>query len=109
MTVRDTSLEAFREAIATGLYNSCQSICYACIKRLGPGTRRETSERTGLEINVVCSAINELVKSHRLMDWRVVQCKTTGRQVHLIEIYDSHDQPTTCQGFLSEPIQGKLL
>jgi len=85
MTVRDTSVQAFRENLARGIYASQKAALSALVEMTGPGSRRELAARSGFEISAVCGAVNSLIKTNALQDPRVVTCKKTGRPVHLVE------------------------
>ena len=85
MTVRDTSLDAFRENLARGIYQSQKAALAALVETTGPAPRRELAERSGLEISAVCGAVNSLIKTNVLQDPKVVTCQKTGRPVHLVE------------------------
>jgi DNA-binding MarR family transcriptional regulator len=85
MTVRDTSLEAFRLNQAAGIYETQQTAVAACVVMLGSATRRELATRTRFEIGSVTGAVNALIKRNILWDPKVVTCKTTKRPVHLVE------------------------
>lgn len=91
MSVRDTSLEAFRELMKSGTYATQKEAVRACVEILGPATRRQLAKRTGYEISAICGAVNNLVENGLLMDWRRVDCDTTGKSVHLVELYNPND------------------
>lgn len=110
MTVRDTSISAFRRQVRTGEFATQKEALLACVVVLGSAPRRELANRTSFEISAVCGAVNALLAECRLMDWRRVDCKVTKRQVHLVELYDRHDLeplPET-PGPLETPIQNEL-
>lgn len=109
MTVRDTSIEAFRRQIASGDFDTQKEAVLACVVVLGDAPRREISTRTGFEISAVCGAVNALLAACRLMDWRRVQCPVTGRSVHLVQVYDRHDlEPLPDPPPAREPSQAEL-
>ena len=111
MTVRDTSIEAFRRQVRTGDFANQKEALLACVVVLGSAPRRELASRTGLEISAVCGAVNGLLADRRLMDWRRVNCTVTRRSVHLVELYDRHDlEPLPdLPGPERDPVQGELL
>lgn len=111
MTVRDSSIEAFKRQVRTGDFATQAEGCLACVVVLGSAPRREIARRTGYEISAVCGAVNKLLADCKLMDWRRVDCAVTGRSVHLVELYDRDDLeplPET-PGPATEPVQGELL
>lgn len=91
MSVRDTSIKAFRQAIAAGFYDTHQHVTTGCIVEVGPHTRREVSIITRIEYCSVCSAANALVKKKILMDWRTKQNPKTNKTAHILEVYDAND------------------
>lgn len=91
MSVRDTSIKAFRQAIAAGFYETHLNTLTACIVEVGPHTRREASITTRIEYCSVCAAANALVKKKILMDWRTKQNPKTNKTAHILELYDVND------------------
>lgn len=86
MSVRDTSLEAYQKIKASGQYATQKAALAACVDLVGPATRRQLSERTGFELGAVCGAVNKLISENTLIDWKLVECQTTGNRVHLVEL-----------------------
>lgn len=86
MTVRDTTLEAYRKIKASGRYATQKAAVFACVDLVEPGTRRQIASWTGFEISAVCGAVNKLIAEGKLIDWKLVECQTTGNRVHLVEI-----------------------
>ena len=95
MSVRDTSIEAFRDQVAKGFFSSQKAALLACVKLHGPATRNQLEERSGIRINAVCGAVNKLLEEKQLMDWRTVKDERTKKTVHLVQVYDPNDlEPT---------------
>lgn len=110
MTVRDTSIEAFKRQIRSGDFDTQKDAVLACVHVLGDAPRRELASRTGFEISAICGAVNALVAECKLMDWRRVDCAVTKRSVHLVQIYDRDDlEPLPDPPEPQEPVQGELL
>lgn len=86
MTVRDTSLEAYRKIKASGKYATQAAAVIACVDLVEPGTRRQLATWTGFELSAVCGAVNKAIKDGLLVDWKLVECQTTGNRVHLVEL-----------------------
>lgn len=86
MSVRDTSLEAYQKIKASGHYATQKDASLGCVDLVGPATRRQLSERTGLELGAICGVVNKLIAEGKLVDWKLVECQKTGNRVHLVEM-----------------------
>ena len=86
MTVRDTSVQAFRENLARGIYGTQKVAVSALVKITGPGYRRQLADRSGFEMGAICGAVNALIKDNILRDPQVVISAETKRPVHLVEL-----------------------
>lgn len=88
MPVRDTSLKAFREHVASGNYKNQQEAVLDCIRRFGKATRRQLSARTRIEYGSVCSAVNKLVKQGALVETEKAQ-NVTKKDAWLLDLAPS--------------------
>jgi hypothetical protein len=86
--VSPTSIKAFREILASGVYATHEQKFLACITELGPHTRREVSAITRIDYNSVCQPANKLVKKKVLMEWRTKENSKTGHTAFILELYD---------------------
>lgn len=88
MSVSATSIKAFRQILASGVYATHEQKFLACITELGGLTRREVSAITRIEYNAVCQPANKLVKKKVLMEWRTKENQKTGHTAFILELYD---------------------
>jgi hypothetical protein len=87
VTVRDSSIEAFRHLLASGTYATQQDVVRGCVRALQPCTRRMVASETGIETASVASAVNALVKDGTLEESVAKRrCKVTGRWVYYLRI-----------------------
>lgn len=86
--VSPTSIKAFREILASGVYATHEQKFLACITELGPHTRREVAIITRIEYGSVCQPANRLVKKKVLMEWRTKQNPKTDHTAFILELYD---------------------
>lgn len=86
MSVRDTSILAWQANRASGLFKTQKEGVYQAVSMIGGMTRRRISQVTGYEIGAICGAVHKLIEEHRLVDGKIVECETTHRPVHLVEL-----------------------
>lgn len=93
MTVRDSSIEAFREHVASGGFATQQALVRGCVRAMQPCTRRMVATETGIETASVSSAVNALVKVGELEESLVKRpCRVTGKQVYYLRTIEKQSE-----------------
>jgi hypothetical protein len=81
MTVADTSIEAYKEHKAKGLVGKQAQ---AILDFMTPGvsySRREISQKSGLELSSVCGRVNELLAIGMLVEGSKRKCLITHKTI----------------------------
>lgn len=92
--VRDSSLAAFRDAILSGKGQDKAMRVFEAVKRIGPCTRRQVAEFTGMDTSAVSGRMNDLVASGLVLeDDEIRPCPITRKRVHWVSV----------------PVQGRLI
>ena len=82
MSVRDTSIKAYREQRDSGAMTRQRTRLLAAIPELQDFSRLELSELCGIRLSSVCSLVNRMIKDGALVERPTRPCKITGRTIH---------------------------
>ncbi len=93
LVMRDSSIDAYRQQVASGQFATQKAAVIEAAKRFGPLSRRSLAEITGIEINAICGAVNKAIAENELMDWQTGEDPKTGKRVHLVEKFDRRTHP----------------
>ena len=90
VSVRDTSVEAYREIQASGLLSEKRWVIYDCLYKYGPLTAnaifRRIIGRSGINQANVSARLNELVKMGAVKEVGKVVCDITGMTVIAFDV-----------------------
>jgi hypothetical protein len=86
VSVRDTSILSWQEHKANGRFKTQKAGIWKAVAMIGGMTRRRIAEVTGYELGAVCGAVNGLIEERHLVDDKIIECPTTKRAVHLVEL-----------------------